>query len=392
MYTKNFYGGNGIVGAQVPLGAGIAFAHKYKGDGGVNFSLYGDGAANQGQVSEAFNLAKLWSLPIVFICENNQYAMGTPQDRHAASSDFYKRGDYIPGLQIDGMDVLAVREATRFALEYCQENGPLVYEISTYRYHGHSMSDPGTSYRSRDEVQEVRQSRDPITGFRDRIVGAGLVDLVEVKKIEQQVRKEVDIDIKKAKEDRQIGEEELFYDMYQNNLQGKIRGITPWDYHEHKNTQVNRRRKPCRGRKCRGKGKKRCPGVEDIKEKIGAEMEDDLCILNQLGWIDSEGEAVEEVMTADLMTLPTDVSAKLSEDKIGSCADKMVSKMSKKHRRCAKMYSADDVAQLSELGLKVASYKCFQKQFAKSCQAFVKEEIFDFYKAQIMQETTTTLA
>merc|ERR1712106_175479 len=155
---------------------------------------------------------------------------------------------------------------------------------------------------------------------------------------------------------------------------------------------VNRRRKPCRGRKCRGKGKKRCPSVEDIKEKIGAEMEDDLCILNQLGWIDSEGEAVEEVMTADLMTLPTDVSAKLSEDKIGSCADEMVSKMSKKHRRCAKMYSADDMAQLSELGLKVASYKCFQEQFAKSCQAFVRKEIYDYYKAQIMQETTTTIA
>merc|ERR1712128_125224 len=155
---------------------------------------------------------------------------------------------------------------------------------------------------------------------------------------------------------------------------------------------VNRRRKPCRGRKCQGKGKKRCPGVEDIKEKIGAEMEDDLCILNQLGWIDSEVEAVEEVMTADLMTLPTDVSAKLSEDKVGSCADKMVSKMSKKHRRCAKMYSADDMAQLSELGLKVASYKCFQKQFAKSCQAFVRKEIYDYYKAQIMQETTTTIA
>ena len=100
MYTKNFYGGNGIVGAQVPLGAGIAFAHKYKGDGGVNFSLYGDGAANQGQVSEAFNLAKLWNLPIVFVCENNHYAMGTPQDRHAASSEFYKRGDYIPGVQV----------------------------------------------------------------------------------------------------------------------------------------------------------------------------------------------------------------------------------------------------------------------------------------------------
>merc|ERR1719420_1105739 len=169
MYAKNFYGGNGIVGAQVPLGAGIGFAHKYTGDGGVNFSLYGDGAANQGQVAEAFNMARLWNLPAVFICENNHYGMGTSQDRHAASTDFYKRGDYIPGIHVDGMDILAVREATRFATEYCQENGPLVYEISTYRYHGHSMSDPGTSYRTRDEVQEVRQTRDPITGFRDKI-------------------------------------------------------------------------------------------------------------------------------------------------------------------------------------------------------------------------------
>jgi len=238
MYTKNFYGGNGIVGAQVPLGAGIAFAHKYSGDGGVNFALYGDGAANQGQVSEAFNLAKLWALPVVFVCENNHYAMGTQADRHAASSEFYKRGDYIPGLQIDGMDVLAVREATKFALDYCNQNGPLVYEISTYRYHGHSMSDPGTSYRSRDEVQEVRQSRDPITGFRDKIVGAGLVTQQEVKKIEQTVRKDVDNEVKKAKEDGEIGVEELFYDMYHTNLHGSIRGISPWDLHDHKNTQV----------------------------------------------------------------------------------------------------------------------------------------------------------
>ena len=238
MYTKNFYGGNGIVGAQVPLGAGVAFAHKYSGDGGVNFALYGDGAANQGQVSEAFNLAKLWALPVVFICENNHYAMGTQADRHAASSEFYKRGDYIPGLQVDGMDVLAVREATRFAIDYCsvQQKGPLVYEISTYRYHGHSMSDPGTSYRSRDEVQEVRQSRDPITGFRDRIVGAGLVNQTEVKKIEQQVRKDVDADVKRAKEDSEIGVDELFCDMYHTNLHPAIRGISPWDLHEHRNT------------------------------------------------------------------------------------------------------------------------------------------------------------
>ena len=175
---------------------------------------------------------------MVFVCENNHYAMGTQTDRHAASSEFFKRGDYIPGLQVDGMDVLAVREATKFALEYCVNNGPLVYEISTYRYHGHSMSDPGTSYRSRDEVQEVRQSRDPITGFRDRIVGAGLAIQSEVKKIEQQVKKEVDKEVVKAKEDGEIGVEELFYDMYHTNLQGQIRGITPWDLHCHNNTST----------------------------------------------------------------------------------------------------------------------------------------------------------
>merc|ERR1711872_903658 len=166
--------------------------------------------------------------------------MGTQADRHAASSEFYKRGDYIPGLQIDGMDVLAVREAVRFAIDYCsvQKKGPLVFEIKTYRYHGHSMSDPGTSYRSRDEVQEVRQSRDPITGFRDRIVGAGLAGQAEVKKIEQQVKKEVDADVKKAKSDPEINSEELFYDIYEKNLEGTIRGIAPWDQHEHKKTQV----------------------------------------------------------------------------------------------------------------------------------------------------------
>jgi len=239
MYAKNFYGGNGIVGAQVPLGAGIAFAHKYKGDGGVNFSLYGDGAANQGQIAEAFNMARLWNLPAVFICENNHYGMGTAEDRHAASTDFYKRGDYIPGIHVDGMDILAVREATNFAIDYCskQEKGPLVFEISTYRYHGHSMSDPGTSYRTRDEVQEVRQTRDPITGFRDRLVGAELAEVSELKAIEIAVKKAVDADVKKAKSDGEIGAEELFYDIYENNLEGTIRGIAPWDQHAHKKTQ-----------------------------------------------------------------------------------------------------------------------------------------------------------
>merc|ERR1711936_1353209 len=240
MYAKNFYGGNGIVGAQVPLGAGISFAQKYNEDGGVTFSLYGDGAANQGQAFEAFNLAKLWDLPSVFICENNHYGMGTSEDRHAASAEFFKRGDYIPGVLIDGMDVLAVREAIRFAIDYCsvQKKGPLVYEISTYRYHGHSMSDPGSSYRTREEVQEMRQKRDPITSFRDRLVGAELAEVSELKAIEIEVKKAVDADVKKAKTDGEIGAEELFYDIYENNLEGKIRGVAPWDQHEHKKTQV----------------------------------------------------------------------------------------------------------------------------------------------------------
>jgi len=238
MYAKNFYGGNGIVGAQVPLGAGISFAQKYNEDGGATFSLYGDGAANQGQVAEAFNLAALWGLPSVFICENNHYGMGTSEDRHAASKEFFRRGDYIPGILIDGMDVLAVREAIRFAIDYCtvQKKGPLVYEISTYRYHGHSMSDPGTSYRTREEVQEMRQKRDPITSFRERLVNADLATLSELKGIEVDVKKSVDEDVKKARSDSEIDVDELFFDMYENNLQGKIRGIAPWDKHAHKKT------------------------------------------------------------------------------------------------------------------------------------------------------------
>jgi len=239
MYAKNFYGGNGIVGAQVPLGAGIGFAHQYKGDGGVNFSLYGDGAANQGQIFEAYNIAKLWNIPVVFICENNGYGMGTSQDRAAASTEFYKRGLYIPGIKVNGMDLLSVRAATEFAIDYCskQQKGPLVYEMVTYRYHGHSMSDPGTSYRTRDEVQEVRQTRDPILGFKEKVVAAGLADAEELKKMEMDIRKSIDADVKKAKTDPEIGVEELYYDVYEENLQGKIRGLAPWELHEHKKTQ-----------------------------------------------------------------------------------------------------------------------------------------------------------
>ena len=163
-----FYGGHGIVGAQVPLGTGLAFAHKYRGDGGLCLAYFGDGAANQGQVYEAFNMAELMKLPIVYVIENNQYAMGTSVQRASSEPDLYRRGESfrIPGLQIDGMDVLAVRGAATTALEWVRGgNGPIILEMKTYRYRGHSMSDPA-KYRSRDEVQAVREKSDPIEGAK----------------------------------------------------------------------------------------------------------------------------------------------------------------------------------------------------------------------------------
>ncbi|XP_052810320.1 probable pyruvate dehydrogenase E1 component subunit alpha, mitochondrial isoform X2 [Mya arenaria] len=210
MYAPNFYGGNGIVGAQVPLGAGIALAYKYEKKPNVCLALYGDGAANQGQVFEAYNMASLWNLPCIFICENNGYGMGTSAGRSSASSQYYTRGDYIPGIWVDGMDVLAVRECFRWAKEYSIKNGPLVVEAATYRYHGHSMSDPGTSYRTRDEIQEVRERKDPILKLKNRMIENGLATAEELKKIEQDIRKQVDEAATKAKSDAELPVEELY--------------------------------------------------------------------------------------------------------------------------------------------------------------------------------------
>lgn len=185
-----FYGGHGIVGAQVSLGVGLAFAHKYRGDGGVCMAYFGDGAANQGQVYESFNMAELWKLPAIFVIENNQYAMGTSVNRASAEDQLYKRGESfrIPGIQVDGMDVLAVRGAAQTALDWVRAGkGPVLLELKTYRYRGHSMSDPA-KYRSREEVQAVRDKSDPIDHVRR---------LLEQQGVGEDALKTIDKDIRK---------------------------------------------------------------------------------------------------------------------------------------------------------------------------------------------------
>lgn len=190
-------------------------------------ALYGDGASNQGQVFEAYNMAYLWKLPCIFICENNGYGMGTSSARSSSNTDYYTRGDVLPGLWVDGMDVLAVKEGLRFAIDHALNKGPIVLEAATYRYTGHSMSDPGTSYRSRDEIQEVRQKRDPITKFKERIIESGLATEEEIKNIEAEVKKEVDAAHALAKSDTEIAVSELTCDIYSSNLAGDVRGVLP---------------------------------------------------------------------------------------------------------------------------------------------------------------------
>jgi pyruvate dehydrogenase E1 component alpha subunit len=187
---SNFYGGHGIVGAQVSLGTGLAFANHYRNDGRVSMTYFGDGAANQGQVYECFNMAELWKLPVVYVIENNRYAMGTAVSRASAQTDFSKRGVSfnIPGEQVDGMDVRAVKEAAERAIQWCRDGkGPYILEMQTYRYRGHSMSDPA-KYRSKDEVQKMREEHDPIEQVRRRLIEEWKISEDELKTVDSHVR------------------------------------------------------------------------------------------------------------------------------------------------------------------------------------------------------------
>lgn len=212
---KQFYGGHGIVGAQVPIGTGLAFAAKYKGTDGVSLTYLGDGAVNQGQVHEAFNMAELWDLPVIYVIENNRYGMGTSVDRASAAKDLYRLGEPygIPGEQVDGMDVLTVRKAADKAVKHCREGkGPCVLEMMTYRYRGHSMSDPA-KYRTKEEVAEMREQHDPITNLSKVIVDAGYKNEDELKEIDKKVRAIVSEAAEFAQESPEPDPLELFTDV-----------------------------------------------------------------------------------------------------------------------------------------------------------------------------------
>jgi pyruvate dehydrogenase E1 component alpha subunit len=212
---KNFYGGHGIVGAQVSLGTGLAFANRYRGNDLVSVAYFGDGASNQGQVYESFNMAELWKLPVIYVIENNRYAMGTSVTRSSALTDFSKRGASfnIPGQQIDGMDVRAVKAAGDEAVAWCRAGkGPFILEMQTYRYRGHSMSDPA-KYRTREEVEKIRTDQDPIEQVRNRLLAAKVSEQ-ELKAIDAEVREIVNASADFAQRDPEPDPSELWTDVY----------------------------------------------------------------------------------------------------------------------------------------------------------------------------------
>ncbi len=213
---KHFYGGHGIVGAQVPLGAGLAFADKYKGNDNVTFTYFGDGAANQGQVYEAYNMAELWDLPVIFVIENNQYAMGTSVKRSTKSTTLYERGVAygIPGEQVDGMDVLEVKAAAEKAIAHCRAGkGPYILEMMTYRYRGHSMSDPA-KYRTREEVDKIKSEKDCIEQVRDLLLTGRHATEDDLKAIDKEIKAIVNEAAEFSKESPEPPLDELWTDIY----------------------------------------------------------------------------------------------------------------------------------------------------------------------------------
>jgi len=218
MFSKeaHFYGGHGIVGAQVPIGAGLAFADKYKGNDNVTFTYFGDGAANQGQVYETFNIASLWKLPVIFVIENNHYAMGTSLERGSSTPELYTRGQAfgIPGESVDGMDVLAVKAAGEKAVAHCRAgNGPYILEMVTYRYRGHSMSDPA-KYRSREEVQKMRAEHDAIDHVRQMLLQGKHASEDDLKAIDKEIKAVVNQSADFARESPEPAPSELWTDIY----------------------------------------------------------------------------------------------------------------------------------------------------------------------------------
>ena len=214
--SNNFYGGHGIVGAQISLGTGIGFAEKYKGANAVSLTFFGDGAANQGQVYESFNMASLWKLPVLYIIENNQYAMGTSQARHSATLELFTRGECygIPGRKVDGMDMFRVEEATKEALDYIRSGkGPMILEMDTYRYRGHSMSDPAT-YRDKEEIEQYRGENDPILNLARHIKEKNIATEEELKELEKLVKTQMKEVVEFCEVSPEPDESELYTDVY----------------------------------------------------------------------------------------------------------------------------------------------------------------------------------
>jgi len=207
-----FYGGHGIVAAQVPIGNGLGFAHKYRGTDNVSVVYFGDGASNQGQIYESFNMAELWGLPVIFVIENNKYAMGTAVKRASSEVELHKRGESfrIPGEAVDGMDVLAVREAALRAVDHCRAgNGPILLEMNTYRYRGHSMSDPA-KYRSKEEVQKMRADHDPIDQVKQRLLAGDMMTEDEMKAVDKDIKATIARAVKFAEASPEPAPSELY--------------------------------------------------------------------------------------------------------------------------------------------------------------------------------------